>query len=234
MTVGIMQPYLLPYIGYFQLIDAVDKFVIYDNIEYTKKGWINRNRILNHQGEQLFSVPIKKDSDYLMISERRLADDYLIQNQRTLRKIEAVYRKSPFFEDVNPMIKEIFMNEQQNNLFDYISYSLRRIMNYLEIQTEIIYSSSLTIDHSLKGEEKVKAICKYLDAERYINSIGGQTLYSKDDFLEAGLKLQFLKSDNFEYRQFNNDFIPWLSIIDVLMFNSKNAIQDQLQKFKLI
>lgn len=234
MTIAIMQPYLFPYIGYFQLIKAVDKFVIYDNIEFTKKGWINRNRILNHQGEQMISVPIKKDSDFLDIRERQLADNYLKNNHKILRKIEAVYRKAPCFDIVFPLISDVLQNENHNNLFDFILYGIHQINKALQINTEIIISSEIKINHELKGGDKVKAICRELNATRYINSIGGKELYEKEDFKNEGIELYFLKPLNFEYKQYNGEFIPWLSIIDVMMFNTTERILEQLNQYKLI
>ena len=86
MKVAIMQPYFLPYIGYLQLLNSVDKFILYDDIEYTKKGWINRNRIVD--GE-IITLPLKKDSDYLNVVERRLSDDWRKQKTKLLNKIES-------------------------------------------------------------------------------------------------------------------------------------------------
>lgn len=227
MKVGIMQPYIFPYIGYFQLINAVDCFVIYDNIQYTKKGWINRNRILSNGKDEYFTVPLLKDSDFLNVIDRHLSNDWHKEKGKLLNKIKENYRKAPYFNDVIKLIEDCF-NYSSSNLFDFIFNALNITLNYLSIKTQIIISSTLPINHSLKAEEKVIAICKQLQANTYINPIGGTELYSKEIFLKESINLQFIKANNIQYKQFNNEFIPFLSIIDVMMFNSKSAITNYL------
>ena len=227
-----MQPYIFPYIGYFQLINAVDKFVIYDNIEYTKKGWINRNRILINGKDDFFTIPLKKDSDYLKIDERMISDTYSKDGKKIINKIEAAYRKAPFFETAFPIIESILLN-QENNLFKHIRDSLSKLLDYLCITTEIVVSSTIKIDHSLKSQEKVIAICKELSASQYINPIGGTLLYSSETFEKNNIKLTFLQSNPIIYKQFDHEFVPWLSIIDIMMFNSKDVIQSYLKNYQL-
>ena len=223
MKVAIMQPYLFPYIGYFQLIQAVDLFVIYDNIEYTKKGWINRNRILVNGKDDYFSIPLKKDSDFLHVNQRFLAESYSKDKIKLLSKIKEAYKKAPQFEMVFPLIESI-LNSRETNLFEFIHHSLHTICTFLDIKTPIVISSTIAIDHRLKAQEKVIAISKSLSATQYINAIGGVDLYSKATFESKQLQLNFIKSNPIEYQQFDNDFLPWLSIIDVMMFNSKEEI----------
>ena len=227
MKVAIMQPYWFPYIGYFQLIHAVDTFVIYDNIEYTKKGWINRNRILVNGESAFLSVPLKKDSDFLNVDQRHLSETYSKDKIKLLSKIKASYQKAPQFQTVFPLIESI-LNHDEGNLFDFIHHSIQVICGYLEIKTNIIVSSSIDIDHNLKAQDKVIAIAKNLSATHYINAIGGVELYSKETFEAEDLQLHFIKSNAIEYQQFDNDFIPWLSVVDVMMFNSKEKIQEFL------
>jgi len=229
MTLAIMQPYFLPYIGYFQLMNAVDCFVLYDNIKYTKKGWINRNRMLVNGKDEYFSLPLQKDSDYLNVCERKLAETAPDENRKTFRKIKEVYKKAPQMLHMEWIMEEIF-NNKERNLFDFIFHSIKQVNMYLDIQTKIIVSSTIPIDHQLKAEDKVIAICKALNAERYINPIGGQALYNKETFSNQNLELCFLQSEPFEYAQFGNGFVPWLSILDVLMFNDKNTVKDYLSK----
>lgn len=233
MKIGIMQPYFLPYIGYWQLLNAVDKYVIYDNIEFTKNSWIRRNRILQGEKDYLFSLPLKKDSDYLQIVERELASDIEKEKSKILNKIKINYKNAPYFECIYPILEDIF-NYYDRNLFNFIFYSIKRIKDYLEIKTDIIISSMLDIDHNLKGQKKVISICKKLEASEYYNAIGGQELYSYEEFNKEGIKLKFLKSGNIEYKQFKNEFIPNLSIIDVMMFNSKEKIKEFLNNYTLI
>lgn len=224
MRIAIMQPYLFPYIGYFQLINAVDQFVIYDNIEFTKKGWINRNRILVNGKDDYFTLPLKKDSDFLHVNQRFLSETISKDSEKITNKLSELYKKAPQYKTVFPIIETVFKNKEQN-LFEFILYALKKVNAFLDIQTEIVISSTVDIDHQLKAEAKVIAICKALHATEYLNAIGGTELYSKATFEAHKLQLNFIKSGSIEYQQFDNDFIPWLSIIDVMMFNSKEEIK---------
>lgn len=230
---AIMQPYFLPYIGYFQLIKAVDVFVIYDNIEFTKKGWVNRNRILVNGKDSYFTLPLKKDSDYLNINQRELAESYPQDKVKITRKIAEVYKKAPHYKLIFPLIEKIFMFDNKN-VFNFILNSLQTICKYLEIETQFVISSSIQIDHTLKSQEKVIAICQKLNIKNYINPIGGQELYDKDIFHKNGILLNFIKAESVWYKQFDNDFIAWLSIIDLLMFNSIEETKLLLNKYDLI
>ncbi len=232
-VIGIMQPYFFPYIGYFQLINSVDTFVIYDNIKYTKKGWINRNRILSNGKDKLITLPIKKDSDYLNVVERVISDDWQTEKIKFLNQLSSSYKKAPKFTEIYPIINDIINNDEKN-LFDFIYNSLTQINYYLGIKTQIIKSSDIDIDHSLKSKDKVIAICKKLEASDYINPIGGTELYDKGEFIKHGINLNFIKSNSITYKQFENEFVPWLSIIDLLMFNSKDKIVEYLSDYSLI
>ena len=231
--VAINQPYFFPYIGYFQLINSVDEFVIYDNIQYTKKGWINRNRILVNGKDQLITLPIKKDSDYLDVVDRKLADSWDNEKNKMMNTIKSSYVKAPHFPEVYELIQRC-LNNNKENLFEFIFDSLKFINEYLDIKTKITVSSTINIDHSLKSQDKVLAICKAREATTYINAIGGQELYNKDIFKQNGLNLNFIKADKIQYNQFKNEFIPFLSIIDMMMFNSKEQIKEYLNKYILI
>jgi hypothetical protein len=231
--IAIMQPYFFPYIGYFQLINAVDEFVIYDNIEFTKKGWINRNRILVNGAGAVISLPIKKDSDYLHVKDRFLADTWEVERKKMLNRITESYRKAPHFKETYEILEKCIMFDGRN-LFNFILHSIETLIHHLNINTTLIVSSSIPIDHQLKSEEKVMAICKQRQADIYINPIGGLTLYNKESFRMNNLELQFQKSESLSYMQFDNDFIPWLSIIDVLMFNDKYSAQNIINSHTLI
>lgn len=232
MKLAIMQPYFFPYIGYFQLMNAVDEFIVYDNIEYTKKGWINRNRILVNGADSFISLPLKKDSDYLTVIERSLAETWPQDRKKLLNRIAGSYNKAPYLKTVYPLLEEIMMTEE-TNLFQFIYQSLVKIKDWLGINTTLLVSSGVNCDHSLKGEDKVLALCKSRNADTYINPIGGTTLYNKDRFAENDLALYFLRSKQIEYHQYNNPFVPWLSIIDVLMFNSNSDTRQMLQSYNL-
>jgi hypothetical protein len=233
MTLAIMQPYFFPYIGYWQLINAVDTFVIYDNIQFSKKGWFHRNNFLMNGKKTLFTIPLKKDSNTLNVVNRYLSDDSEKQIKKIIYQIKNSYRKAPYFDNVFPVIETILLN-QEKNLFSYIIYSIEMICDYLEIDTNIVKSSTINIDHNLRSQDKVIAINKILKSTKYINSIGGADLYDRGDFKEEAIELRFLESEVVNYRQFNNEFIPCLSIVDVMMFNSKEEIKDLLEKYKLL
>jgi hypothetical protein len=231
MKLAIMQPYFLPYIGYWQLINAVDTFVIYDNIQFSRKGWFHRNNILLNRKKTLFSIPLKKDSDSLDVVERYISDSSEKEINKIIRQIENAYKKAPYFNDVFPMIREIFLN-QEKNLFEYIYNSVKDICKYLDIETKIVVSSTIDIDHNLKAQDKVISLNKKLNASKYINPIGGVELYNFEEFKKEDIELYFLESEIPEYKQFKNDFIPYLSIVDIMMFNSKNNIVDMLNDYK--
>ena len=233
MKIGIMQPYFFPYIGYFQLINAVDKFIIYDNIKFTKKGWINRNRILVNGKDDYITIPLKKDSDFLNIDQRFLSDSFEEDKIKLLRKIKDTYKKAGYFADVYPLVESIINNEEKN-LFGFVYNSILEICKYLGIKTEFIISSKIKIDHELKSEHKVLELCKAVGATYYFNPIGGVELYSKDKFKSNNIELNFIKSGSIEYLQFDMPFVPWLSIIDVMMFNSKEQIGSMLNFYDLI
>jgi len=233
MKLAIMQPYFMPYIGYFQLMNSVDKFIIYDNIQYTKKGWINRNRILVNGKDQLITLPIKKDSDYLNIVERELSEPWDKDKSKMLNVIKASYNKAPYFQETFELISKC-LNNSEENLFKFIYDSIVLINDYLEIKTLIVISSSINANHTLKSQDKVLSLCKAQNAGVYINSIGGVELYDKETFKQNNIKLSFIKSNPIKYKQFNNEFIPWLSIIDVLMFNSKEEIKKYLNEYTLV
>ena len=222
MRLAIMQPYFFPYIGYFQLIAAVDQFIVYDNIKYTKKGWINRNRMLKNGKDEMFSLPLKSDSDYLDVCKRELAADF--NRDKLLNQIKSAYRRAPYFAQTFPVVEQIVRYEDAN-LFRFLHHSIVKTCEHLEIKTEIKISSSLAIDHGLKSQDKVLSLCEAVGASTYVNAIGGKELYSKETFREKGLELKFIQSKPFEYPQFDNEFVPWLSIIDVMMFNPLDTIR---------
>lgn len=226
MKVAIMQPYFLPYIGYFQLMASADVFVIYDNIKYTKKGWINRNRMLQNNKDTVFSLPLTKGADSLNIADRTISPGF--NKTKLLNQFKGAYSKAPFFSEIYPFVEDIVLHEE-SNLFAYLHYSLCRTAALLDIKTRIIISSSVSENENLKGQDKVLSICKALSADHYINAIGGKELYSEGDFAREGIRLSFIQSHGEEYPQFSNTFVPWLSIADVLMFNSLDTVRHSVK-----
>lgn len=211
-----MQPYFLPYMGYFQLINAVDLFIVYDNIKYTKKGWINRNRLLQNGEDILFSLPLMNDSDSLHIDQRTLAPNF--NPDTLLNQFKGAYRHAPYFAATYPLLEQI-IHYEDTNLFQFLYYSIIKVCSHLGITTTFKISSNITINHTLKNQDKVIALCEAVGASVYVNAIGGIELYSRERFRKNSIDLRFIRSKFFEYSQFGNTFVPWLSIIDVMMFN---------------
>lgn len=226
-----MQPYIFPYIGYFQLINAVDKFVIFDDVSYINKGWINRNNILVNGSPHLFTLPLKKSSQNKLIKETELSDDRN-WNEKFLKTLQAAYSKAPNFSEVYELVEGV-VNSGITNLSDFLKNCLLEVMNYLEINTEIVGSSSIYNNKELKAQERMIDICKQEKADGYINPIGGMDLYDKSDFKENGIELSFLQTGNIKYKQFSGEFIPNLSIIDVMMFNSREECRGLLSNYSL-
>lgn len=224
-----MQPYVFPYLGYFQLINAVDIFVVYDDVNFIKQGWINRNRILLNDGVYTFNIILKGASSFKKISEIEVEKN----NLKLIKTIETAYRKAPYFNEIYPLIKSI-LSYNEINLAKYLTNSLRATLDYLNINKTIVVSSSIEKDPALKGADRVIDICQRLNATTYINAIGGIDLYSREKFSEKSLILNFIKLRPIVYPQFKDQFFPNLSIIDVLMFNTKDDVKEMLNQYELV
>lgn len=229
LKLGIMQPYFIPYIGYWQLMNAVDKYVIYDDVNYIKGGWVNRNRLLINGEPKYFNVPMLGASPHKLINEVEVNNDENVI-RKNLRIVEAAYSKAPFFEMVYPLMERMLWCGEEN-IAAYITFAIRIICEYLDIQTELIISSDLDKDNGLSGQDKVLEICKILGATDYYNAIGGRELYSFDKFRENDLRLHFLERKEIKYQQFGERFFSDLSIIDVMMFNSQREIREMLDQY---
>lgn len=225
MKLAIMQPYFLPYIGYFQLIAAVDLFVVYDRIKYTKKGWINRNRMLVNGSDAMFTLPLRKDHDTLDVVEREIAADF--SRAKLCQQIRGAYGRAPCFGATFGLVEQI-VQHPDNNLFRYLHHALLAICRHLGIATEIRVSSTVPVREDAKGQDKVLALCRALGAATYRNPIGGLGLYARQDFENAGVTLEFVRARPWEYPQFGQPFVPWLSILDVLMFNPLDEVRQQV------
>jgi hypothetical protein len=232
MRLAIMQPYFLPYIGYLQLMQAVDKFVIYDDVNYINKGWINRNRILLNGQEYLFTIPLKNASQNKLIHEIGLSDDPKWRS-KLLKTIEQAYKKAPFYTATSALIENI-LNLPADNLSHWITESFKVLNQHIGIQTELVASSSIYQNTHLKAQERILDICQQEKATQYVNPIGGVELYDKAFFEQAGIQLNFIKSKAVVYPQFKHEFTPWLSVLDVMMFNDIPAIQGFLKEYELI
>lgn len=230
-----MQPYIFPYIGYFHLIEATDMFVFYDDVSFIKGGWINRNRILINETDSLFTVPLMKSSSHKLICETMLHPTlYLNWKKKFIKTLKQNYSKAPFFKESIDLINSVFELEC-TSIGDLAINSILLVCQYLKMDFTWTISSEISPETTgLKKEERIIEINKKLGSKNYINAIGGQELYSHENFLRQGIQLNFIESTIKEYIQFKNEFIPWLSIIDVLMFNSKDEIKEQLKSYNVI
>lgn len=229
-SLAVMQPYFLPYIGYFQLMSAVDKFVVYDDVNFIKQGWVSRNRILLQGRIHMLSLPVAKVSSYRKIHEHRLvASDW---RKRMLLTIRHAYAKAPFFNQVMPLIESI-MTYPSHALDDFLLHSLKQLRCYMSIETPIVPTSRCYCNADLKGQERLLDICHREEADRYVNASGGVSLYNQSVFLSHNIDLFFLRPSIIDYPQLGGNFIGGLSILDVLMFNHLSDVRDMLKQFML-
>jgi hypothetical protein len=223
----------MPYIGYFQLVNAVDKFVFYDDVQYIKGGRINRNRILINGEAKYINVPQIGASSNKLINEVGV-DQRKKDYTNFLKTIEINYKRALFFDETFQLLKNV-IERSYDNISEIAIESVKMCAEYLDLNTQF-YVSSVAYPQTkgLERAERLKTICKDLGTNTYINAIGGQQLYSKEEFEKVNIDLKFIKTKPIQYKQFENDFVPWLSIIDVLMFNSPEEIQSMLNKYDLV
>ena len=226
MKLAVMQPYFFPYIGYFQLIGAVDKFIFYDDVNYIKSGWINRNRISLGEEIRYITVPLSGASSFKKINETCIiSDDKWIKN--ILSSVDQCYRKAKFYKPVLNMIEAVIY-EKNENIADLSSSSIVAVAEYLNIPINFVKSSSVYRNEEKKGVERILDICCIEGANEYWNLPGGRNLYSEHLFLKNKINLMFLNVSINPYPQIGADFVGGLSIIDVLMYNKPSAVLDMI------
>lgn len=214
MKIALMQPYFVPYLGYFQLMGAVDLFVIHDDVEFSKGGWINRNRILISGEPKFLTIPLQRMSDYALINQREIASSY--DCKKSIRALEAAYGKAPHWRSLAREVSEIVCPETRS-LVDHNVGGLEVIKRMLNQTTPLVTSSEVLPDANSSGTRKVIDVCRVLGASEYVNPVGGINLYSPKEFLEQGIKLTFLQSRLSKYAQgHNQEFVPALSVLDSL------------------
>lgn len=229
MKIGIMQPYFMPYIGYFQLIKAVDRYVVYDDVNYIKQGWANRNYILVNGAKHRFVLPIRDVSQNRKFNEHEYCGDF----DKFLTLLRREYGNSDNYSSAYPLIERI-MSFSDKNVARFNANSLKEICQYLGIDTEILMSSEIAKDNSLKGEDKIINICHANCGDTYINPIGGKLLYNAEKFSKANIRLCFINSEFIPYRQPGQcEFVSGLSMIDVLMNNTVNQIDIMINAYKI-
>jgi hypothetical protein len=238
MKTGIMQPYLFPYIGYFQLVHAVDTFVIYDDVQYITRGWIHRNRFLQNGKENLFTFSLQNDSSRKNINERYFTTDFENERDDFLKMLQFAYGQAPHYDETRALAERVFEKMDPQNIEENIALkigrSIEEIARFLGLETTFLVSSELDKDNSASGQELILDINRVLGSDCYINPVNGQKLYSHEKFEREGFDLYFIKPEEVRYEQFSNDFIPWLSMIDVCMFNDRESIKGLLKEYSLV
>ncbi|MBE6319856.1 MAG: hypothetical protein E7075_02710 [Bacteroidales bacterium] len=229
MKIAIMQPYFMPYIGYWQLMATVDMYLVYDDVNYIKGGWVSRNNILLNGQKHMFTITLNGASPNKLFNEITIKDDF----KKFSRLIESAYRKAPYYVEISALLEKIYQYEDKS-LGIFMLNSFQVVLDYLEIDTKLVLSSTVTKDNKLRGKDKVKHICHLLGADTYYNAIGGRELYDKEDFKADGIDLHFLQTDLVPYTQSTNKFVSGLSIIDVLMYNGKEDTKKLLNEYTLL
>jgi len=250
-----MQPYFFPYIGYFQLINSVDKFLLYEHVTFRCKSWMTRNYIKpNNCTELMITIPIEDKSSFKTISELRIKNRDSWKH-KTLKHLYIGYKKAPHFDEIYSIIKNI-MECPHETLHEFNCNSIQAICHSLDINTQLSISHPQYLDfedglnlqynsyHDRINESafnchekktaRIVHICKEEKASIYHNAINGTKLYSKTDFINSGIELLFIETNPFDYKQFNHSFAPNLSIIDVLMHCGKLKTKELLNAYRLI
>ncbi len=233
MKIAIMQPYFLPYIGYFQLINAVDKFIFCDDVHFIKGGFINRNNILINQSKYRFTIPVQHVYFNTTIRETKVANDP-INWYRKLSKTLRSYQNAPYFASVFPIFDDILRGSVGRSISDVAIESVEKVLHYIDLQRKTTTTFSRYHNTHLNGAERIVDICRQENATIYLNAIGGQKLFSKDYFSERTIELQFLKPNLTTYKQNSPSFIAGLSILDVLMWNDPASVKAMLSDYTLI
>lgn len=231
MRIAVMQPYIFPYLGYFQLIHAADKFVFYDDVDFITRGWINRNKILIQGSDHLFTIPVKDASQNRLIKDTELAFSDR-QKKKLLKKIHHAYAGASHYEEIYPLVSGVLESEY-DSIAELCIRSVAETCVYLGIETEFIVSSQTYDNRDLGKADRLIDIAQKEGCDTYINAMGGRDIYEKEYFRKKGIDLYFLIPGAPEYNQQIDTFIPNLSIIDVMMFNAKADIGEMLDRYEL-
>lgn len=234
MRIAVMQPYLFPYLGYFQLIKTVDRFILFDDIQYIRHGWINRNRVLKPgDGWQYILAPLQKHKQKTLIKdiEIRTGNEW---KERILRQLEHYRKKAPFYHEAIKLIEEC-LGSTETNIARFNAFCLKVVCQRMEIPFQVEISSEMNFDYSNVNspDEWALRICEQVNAKEYINPTGGKELFDKSKFVAANIKLNFLKPSLSPYNQRRQDFESGLSIIDALIYNGPDVTRQMINKFGL-
>lgn len=231
-TLAVMQPYLFPYLGYFQLIAAADVFVLGDDLRYVRSGWVNRNRILHDHDARLIRFPLRKDAFELQINQRQLCSEFDDEAERLIGLITESYEQAPYFAQVMPLLERL-IRFPQRNIALYAEHALREMCAYLHIVTPIMRSSDLILGSPVNKQERIIRMARTFEATTFITPEGGSVVYDRVHFAIHRLKVRFFRMGAVQYRQFGQPFVANLSIIDVLMFNCIEQVQHMLSQYQL-
>ena len=236
MKLAIMQPYFLPYLGYFSLIKHTDEFILFDTVQFIRHGWIERNRILKpSNGWQYIMVPLKKHSRETIIKDIEINNDQQWK-EKILAQLQHYKKQARYFSNVIDILNEIFSKEYAT-IVDLNLASLKTVCNYLGINTPIQVFSLMNIDIEPANapDEWALNICKALgNVDEYWNPPGGQSFFDRKKYENAGINLKFHSAILTDYDQKRNVFEPGLSILDVMMFNSIEEINKMLDNYELL
>ena len=237
MKIGVMQPYFFPYLAYWQLMNAVDEYFLMDDVNYIKRGHVSRNSILINGEPSNIGIPVKKASQNRLICEHEQGLDEEVV-KKMLATLHNAYAKAPYFEETYELVKGILefgLTPEGLNLSDFLANVNIKTARKLGIKTPIYRTSKdVHVDDELKREHLIVAICKDRNATEYYNAIGGTELYKQSFFREHGLGLKFVQMNaGINYHQFSDEFVPNLSIIDIMMFCSKDQIDELLEQYSL-
>ncbi len=227
----VMQPYVFPYLGYFQLFHACDRFVLLDDVAFIRQGWINRNRILVNGAPHLFTIPVSGQSSFITIHDTQLAPD-TGWKRKLLRTIDQAYRKAPCHAAAMPLVEQV-ITTMEGSIADGAALSLRAVLEYLGLDRPMQRSSEMQLPVDLRAQERVIAICKEVGTSTYINASGGRPLYQAEAFAAHGMELRFLGMGEVTYVQGNSEFQPALSIVDVLMWKTRDQVRELLTRYSL-
>lgn len=237
MKLGVMQPYFFPYIGYFQLLNEVDRWIVFDDTQFIDKGWINRNRILHPDPAkewQFITLPLARRGQFDKICHISIKTDINWRAQ-ILGKLTLYKKKAPYYRQTIELIHNCF-EANEKNLAKFVIRMLRLTADYLGIKTVIEVQSETvlhigTIEHP--GQWALR-IAEAVRATEYINLPTGRGIFKQEEFDEAGIKLSFLEPTLLAYPQIGGGFVSGLSIIDVMMFNSPEAVRELLREYRLV
>lgn len=226
-TCAVMQPYLFPYIGYYQLVYSADSFIIYDDVTFIKQSYINRNSILINGEARRFNLPVLGAS-----SNKFIKDLSYGSADKILKTIKQSYSKAPYYKNVIEIIESVFTNEERH-IAKINHLSISKVFEYLGIEKNINFSSALDYDRTAERADRLIELTKIHGCGRYVNAPGGQSLYEKKHFLNRGVQLNFIETKINKYRQLSDVFIPYLSMIDIIMFCDRYEIVEMLKNYEL-